>query len=164
MKSTYIPFALVDLKDGTVTVNSGSSSLSINVGEGDMRFTEAREIEYRRNRGALSEVKEGDEVPVELTLDLEWTYLDGSSGSETPESIITGRDGQTSSDSDTCAPYAVDIVVELDPSTVKAACTGYKKLTFTDFRYESMDYSLSDARISVTGKCNITQVTVDNTK
>jgi hypothetical protein len=93
-----------------------------------------------------------------LKFDFFWEYIRSASTGATPtveEALknIGGAADWTSTDSDTCRPYAVDIEVEYIP-----ACTGAaEQITFADFRYEQLDHDLRAGTVSCSGKCNSTQ-------
>ena len=162
MAAPWIPvFAQIDLKKCTITLSDGATTpveVEVKVGEGNLTYTEARTIEYNLDRGSLTggTVREGDEVPVDVSMDFVWEYLISNSGSSIVE-MIKGDDSLTSTDSDTCQPYACDITILYEPTP--AACGDKETITLSDFRWESLDYDLSAGTISCTGKCNITEVT-----
>lgn len=156
--------AQIDLKNATVIIRDGSTpvnSVTIKVGEGNLSFTEKVNRTYTLDRGALSEVRNGDESPLELKFDMVWEYYKGghtSDGVASPIDALKKANAAstwTSSDSDTCRPYAVDIVVRYVPD-----CTGdEEEITFADFRYESLAFDLKAGSISCDGKCNVTAAT-----
>lgn len=145
----------------TIPAVTGPNLLEIRIGQGNLTYTEARTIEYRLNRGLLDSVREGDQVPVDMSFDVEWWYLRSASGEPiTPEEALkrTGNaSAWTTTSADPCEPYAVDIVV-----TYHLSCGNVEDeiIVFQDFRWESLDHNLKDAQISVKGKCNITEAVV----
>lgn len=159
-------FAQIDMKDATVYIKDGDSpvnSLTVVVGEGNLTYSEKRTIEYALDRGNLDEVREGDQVPVDVRLDFTWEYLKGVSGTSVPsiEEALkkTGNAAAwVSSDSDACRPYAVDLEVWNQPTP--SDCGDQEVITLSDFRWEQLDHDLSAGTVSVTGRCNITQATV----
>jgi hypothetical protein len=143
-------YASVDLKDATVTVNG----VTIKVGEGNITWTEHNPMTYVLDRGELDDVKKGDEQPVDVKLDAMWEIMTSTGVANLEDAIKgTGTDS-TSSDPDTCRPFACDIVVALAPD-----CGSNMNYTLADFRWETMDHDLKAATISTTGKCNIKEVT-----
>jgi len=164
----WVPvFTQIDLKDCTITLKDGDGhSLEVKVGEGNLTYTESRNIQYTLDRGHLDEVREGDEVPMDVKLDFTWEYLRGSplSASGGTPSIeealknIGNADDWVSSDSDACRPYAVDIEVVYAPQP--ANCGDKETITLADFRYEKLDHDIKAGTVSVTGKCNVTQASV----
>ncbi len=156
----------IDLKNATITFEDGTgtpNTLDITIGEGNLVWTEARNIEYVLDRGLLDEVREGDQIPVELTIDILWEFLTAvvsTAGIPSPEDFLKKRgnaSGFISSDADVCRPYAIDIIVLHDPP-----CGGIEKetITFSDFRYDSIPHDLRAGTFVVSGSCNITEPTV----
>jgi len=137
-------------------------SLEVNIGEGNLTYSEKRELLYELNRGALDSVREGDEQPVEVSMDFVWEFITAVTGSGTPtiEDALKNRGEAStweSSSADPCEPYAVDIMVEYVPP-----CGGVdpEVITLPDFRYESLDHNFTDAQISCQGKCNTVEAAV----
>lgn len=136
--------------------------LEVNVGEGTLSYTEKRNMEYKKNRGVLDTVREGDEEPVDVKLDAQWEFLRSVSGAATPtieEALknVGQASGWVTSASDTCEPYAVDVVIVYTPP-----CEGIpdETITLQDYRWESLEHDAKAGTISTSGKCNITQATV----
>jgi len=159
--------AQIDLKQATVTIKDGAAhTLEVRIGEGNLTYTETKNMEYKLNRGLLDEVREGDEVPIDVAFDFVWDYLkgpssaSGSGGTPTIEDALKKRGGAadwTSSDSDECRPYAVDLVILYVPN----CSTGdQEELTLPDFRQEGLAHDLSAGTVAATGKCNATEAIV----
>jgi hypothetical protein len=157
----------IDLKDTTISFIDGTTptanELEITIGEGNVTYTENRNIEYTLDRGLLDEVREGDQVPVDATIDVLWEFLTAvvaTAGTPTAEDFLKQRGnaaGYISSDSDVCRPYAIDIEIDHDPS-----CGGvdHEVIVLGDFRYESIAHDLRAGTLAVTGRCNVTEATV----
>lgn len=153
--------AVIDLKNATVTLQDGTGTpltVACKLGDGTLQYTEKRNLEYKRDRGALDTVRLGDEEPVDVKFDFNWVFLKGD-GDTTIEDAIKRRGGAAawvSTDADPCAPYAIDIVIEYIPP-----CSGVKKeiITLSDFRWEQLDHDPKAGTISCSGKCNITEAT-----
>lgn len=147
------------LDNAVITVQP--HQLEVTVGEGNMQYTEKKSREYKKDRGRLNTVKDGDEEPVEVRLDFDWEFLYADSGA-TPsvEDVLKNR-GEAStwvtSSSDTCEPFAVDIEIWYNPP-----CTGEKDEIYllSDYRYEQLDHNIKDGQVSMTGKCNVTEASV----
>ena len=159
----WVPvFAQIDLKNCTITIkDGGSESLEVKVGEGNLTYSESRNIQYTLDRGKLDEVREGDEVPMDVKLDFTWEYLRGSGSTPSVEEALKNigiADSWVSSDTDACRPYAVDIEVLYQPTP--ASCGDQELITLVDFRYEKLDHDMKAGTVSVSGKCNVTQATV----
>jgi len=134
------------------------NEITVVVGEGNLSYTRARTVEYLLDRGNLDEVREGDQVPLDVSLDFVWEYISGlpASGIPTIEEAMTNEgeaSAWNSSDaSQPCRPYAVDIEVTYLPTP--STCGDKEVITFPDFRWESMDHDLRAGTVSVSGKCN----------
>lgn len=154
----------IDLKNCTVYIQGGGvdESIEIKIGDGSVEYTEAKEREYLLNRGVIDDVRNADETPVEVSIAFTWEYLTSISGEDvTPEEALkqSGNAADwTSSDDDTCRPYAVDIVIIHEPECSEST-SPLETYTLPDFRWESMPHSFNDSSISVTGKCNVASIT-----
>jgi hypothetical protein len=159
-------YAQIDLKNATIKIKDGSTpanELTVKIGEGNLTYTEARNMEYTLDRGVLDEVREGDQIPVDVSFDFVWEYLKGQTGSGTPtvEDALKNRGEASdwvSTDSDQCRPYAVDIEVTYAPTPV--VCGDMEIILLSDFRYESLDHDLRAGTVAASGRCNITDATV----
>lgn len=156
--------AQIDLKQATLTIRDGTTptpnELEVRIGEGNLTYTEAKNMEYKLNRGKLDEVREGDEVPVAVSFDFVWDYIKGSSDSgavATIEDALKKKNNAStwlSSDSDQCRPYAVDLVILYTPD----CSTGDKEeIVLSDFRFESLAHDLGAGTIACSGNCNVTE-------
>lgn len=136
--------------------------LEVKLGDGTLTYTENKEFDYILDRGVLDTVRQGDDQPMDISLDFVWEFITAVADSGTPtiEDALK-RIGEaadwTSSSSDTCEPYAVDLEIEHVPP-----CSGEQReiITLPDFRYESLEHDPSEAAISVSGRCNATQASV----
>lgn len=173
MKLTLIPVATLifgtkfDLKKASVYFVDGATGtgkpnkLSLRVGDGNVEFDETTVIEYVKDRGVLYDVRQGDEEPMDVTLDIIWEHLKAGSGeSVTPEDFLKFRNGAVayvSSDSNKCRPKAVDIWIIYDPS---CSTEQIEKIELPDFRKEKINHNSKQGMLKVTGKCNATEATI----
>lgn len=138
-----------------------SQRLEIKIGEGDISWTEAREFIYDLDRDKLDTVRQGADQPVSAEISFTYEWIKSESGQ--PMSPVEALKGigpasqWVSSSADLCEPYAVNIRVRHCPP-----CGGSQDedVVFPRFRWESLDFSLADASISVSGQCNVTEVQV----
>ena len=155
-------FAQIDLKKATVTLSDGAgtpNTLVMTIGEGNLTYTERRNIDYTLDRGILDEVREGDEVPVEVSMDATWEFIDSD---DSPEKFMKGGiAGAVSSDADTCRPFAIDILIVYTPDCGDSGIT--ESISLLDFRYEQIDHDLRGGTFSFSGRCNITMATITGT-
>jgi hypothetical protein len=158
---TFTPGLSGSVANGADIVFIGRS-LEVNIGSGNLTYSEKKNMLYELNRGRLDSVREGDEAPVEVSMDFIWDFITAipSSGTPTVEDVFKNRGEASSwesSSADPCEPYSVDVMVEYVPP-----CSGEapEVITLVDFRYESLDHNITDAQVSVQGKCNVVEATV----
>lgn len=154
-------FLQIDLKDTTIKIkDGGSEEIEIKIGEGNLTYTESRNMEYTLDKGILDEVREGDEVPMDISFDFVWEFITGTTGTAGVPSVedalknINKAAAWVSSDADACRPYAVDLELFHKPD-----CAGedLEISTFPDFRYEELAHDLREGTIACSGRCNAKQ-------
>jgi len=158
--------AQIDIKNTELKLVDGTTptanEIIIKVGEGNLTYSENRTIEYTLDRGRIDEVREGDEVPMDVSFDLLWEFITGNLDSAgvppTVEDVLKNQNNAAtwiSSDPDACRPFAVDVVVENVPNCGAGAPTQEQEfITLPDFRYETLDHDVRAGTIAVSGKCN----------
>jgi hypothetical protein len=155
---------------GAGTYNSANSNnlvtflpqrVEVKVGEGNLTWSESKEYEYLTDRGTLDTVKEGDDQPVEMSLEFVYEYIKTQSGQDITPVDAVKRSGEAaewvSSSSDLCEPYAVDIRAL---HCVPCGTDHDEDVIFTDFRYESLDFDMGEATIAVSGRCNVVEPSI----
>jgi len=155
---------------GAGTYNSANSAnavtflpqrVEVKVGEGNLTWTESKEYEYLVDRGVLDTVKEGDDQPVEMSMEFVYEYIKTQSGQDITPVDALKKSGEAdewvTSASDQCEPYAVDVRVL---HCVPCGTDYDEDVVFTDFRYESLDFDMGEATIAVSGRCNVTEPTI----
>lgn len=158
--------APIDLKDCVIKLLDGTGTpneLTVKIGEGNFTWSEMYNREYKKDRGNLDTVRNGDQEPMEVSFEVRYTEIKAASGVSFEDFLkqINGASAYASTDSDACAPYAVDIQVIHTPPH----CTTQQieTLTFPDFRVEKLDHDIKAGTISCSGKCNAVQPTVART-
>jgi hypothetical protein len=135
--------------------------LEIKIGEGNASWTEAKDYSYDLDRGNLDTVRELDQQPCEVSLDFMYEYVKTGTGEDVaPVDALKGIGGAAewvNSATDPCTPYAVDLVIFQD---VPCGTTQNSEYSFPEFRYDSLDFNISDAAISVSGRINATEPTI----
>lgn len=156
--------AVFDLKQAVVTMQDGAGSpntLTIKVGEGTLNFTETVNRVYKKDRGKLYTVINGDEEPVDVSIDFIWEFLRNDSGlGVSPEDVLKQANNASawvSTDTNTCAPYCIDLFIVFTP-VCSAIKTEHIQLPW--FRYEKLAMSAKDAMVACSGKCNSTVAVV----
>lgn len=139
------------------TITFLPQEVDVKIGDGNLTYTEAREYEYELDRGRLDTVREGDDQPMEITIDFVYEFVTTGTGEDiTPVDAlkrIGGASEFVSAAEDLCEPYAVDIEVDHTPD---CGATEKEVTVFEDFRFDSLEFDLDEASISVTGRCNRT--------
>lgn len=155
----FTPALASDVSD-TAVITFLPQRIEISIGEGDITWTENREILYDLDRDLLDTVRLGQEQPLEIDLAFTFEYVTTESGQAVTPVDALKRIGEASewvnSASDQCEPYAVDIYIV---HCVPCGTDQDQDFLFQDFRYESLEYSIQDASIAVSGRCNVTDVT-----
>lgn len=143
---------IMNLRTSTISVGG----IEVEIGEGNLTYSEKRPLEYVTNGNEISEVREADEEALDLKIDFTWKRV-ADSFEGLIDMIDNRSETQTSSDAIECRPYAVDVKLRYP-----VACTipASKDINFDDFRYETLDYDIKAGTISVSGKCNISYPTI----
>ncbi len=135
--------------------------LEVRLGDGNFSYTEKKAREYKKNRGKLDSVRNGDEDPLEVKLDFAWIFIKSSTGEDLTVEDVLKQQGQASTwvsaGQDPCEPYCVTLRIEYVPP-----CSSAKKeiIDLAEFRYEELQHDTKTAMIACTGKCNLTMPTV----
>jgi len=157
---TFTP-ALVSAVVDNAIITIQPNQIEVKIGDGNMTYSEKRNIKYIKDRGRLSTVKQEDDEPVEVKIDAIWEFIKASTGQiPTIEDALKKRGeaaAWVTSATDTCEPHAVDLEIIYTPP-----CAGELKerVTLLDFRYEQFEHDLRQGMFSVSGKCNITEAAV----
>lgn len=161
-KITITPALTVAAADNAVVLAYGVY-LKIKVGDGTCTFAEKKPREYKLDRGLLDSVRNGDQVPMDVSIGLMYVALTASVGDPpTPEDALKQRGaaaGWVNADvSDPCAPYAINIRLDHNPP----GCTAFQveRVILPAFRYEELNHDPKAGTIACTGKCNALEATV----
>ncbi len=157
---TFTPVLAAGVVDDAV-MTFLPQQIEVKIGDGNLTYTENVNNEYLLDRGDLDTVREGDQAPMDVTMDFVYEFVrTGTNETITPVDAIKGIGGAdewVSSSADLCEPYAVDIEVEHNPPCGTAET---ETTLFPDFRRDSLDFDLSAATISCKGRCNATEPTI----
>lgn len=142
------------LQDGSSTPNK----FTLVLGEGTVSFDEKKAREYIKDRGKLYAVRNGVEEPMEVSFDILWTAIKGSTTTELTIIDVLKRTGGAaawvSSDATSCNPFALNVVIDFDPECTGEVAEDITNIVLPDFRYESIQFDAKAGTIKVTGKCN----------
>lgn len=157
---TFTPGLVVAVQDNAV-VDVLPHDLEVRLGDGNFSFTEKKAREYKKNRGKLDSVRNGDEDPLEVKLDFAWIFIKSSTGEDLTVEDVLKQQGQASTwvtaGVDPCEPYCVTMRIKYVPP-----CSNFKDeiIDLAEFRYEELQHDTKTAMIACTGKCNLTAPTV----
>lgn len=134
--------------------------LEVKVGDGNLTWDTAQTFEYEMDRGQIDAVVEGDDVPVDVRLDMVYEFLTAitGAGTPTPEDVLKNRGEAATwitSGADPCELYCVDIEVDYAPP----CNVDHEITTLPEFRWESVSHDISQATLAASGKCKTTDVT-----
>lgn len=136
-----------------------SRTVELKVGDGTLSWSESKDLQYVLDKGALDQVKEGDEQPMTLDTSFIWEELVASTGSGTPspyEAMLQlgeAASWTSTSDGTGCPPYCVDIEVEVNPG-----CNAVREFyRFEEFYVDDLNPNYKDGKITFKGSCNRTQ-------
>jgi len=136
--------------------------LDIKVGDGNITYTEHKTHDYLLDRGDLDTVREGNQVPMDVKLECVYEHItQGTSEPVSPMDALKGTGGAVewvSASADPCEPYAIDVIVLHTPP---CGTSQNERTTFPDFRADTKEVDFQKATIAVTGKCNVTEPTVE---
>lgn len=150
--------ATIDLKQATLLFVDGNTTtpetLELKLDDGNLTYTRRRNIEYRKDRGLLDSTREGDEEPMDVSLECRFSAIKSQSGNAITVTEFLEREGAGSSLITTggaCEPYAIDIHVQLDRD---CGTTQDEIIKFEEFRFEEIGGDFKAGTLSITGKCN----------
>lgn len=155
--------AVIDLKEVTIKIKDGTTptpkELEVKLGEGNMTYTINRQYDYILDKGLLDAVREGDQVPMDVSFNATYEYYTGVAPTPTIAEALEGvgvaaSEGWISSDTvDPCNPYAVDIEIVNAPNCTAANST--ETLTIPHFRVETITGDLDAGQFSFAGRANV---------
>lgn len=145
----------MDLKNCTVTLEDGASTpntLDLKIDEGNITWSEKRNITAKKDRGILDYMKEGDQEACEVKLECRFAALTSSSGDPvTPYEFIKGQGSNYVSTSPECSATAINIIVTVDQDC--GTSVEDEIIVFSDFTYTQIDGDFKAGTLSVSGLC-----------
>lgn len=160
---------LIDLKHTRLYFRDRATNwIEFGVGEGDLTYTAARNIETDKNRGQLSRVREGEQEPLKVSFQFFWKYLRGSNGDPpTIEDVlyheneaadwVSAATDLIGGTTDASAPFAVHIQIVFTQTCIASDGTTYnagEQIVLPEFHFTELSHSLRDATVSCSGICN----------
>lgn len=147
----------------------GGNTITLVLEEGDLTYTESNEFSQILDRGVLSHVRAGNEVPVTFSFSVQFVGFqdDASSGAISAYEALTltgGASGWTSSaqDADGSAYDGVNaVVLDFVINDGTASPSAQDTLTFDPTFIESIEFSEGDpSMLSVSGFAFVTAPTI----
>lgn len=158
-----------NLRDGSILIKDGSAttpnSITLEIEEGNMSFTEDRTARIISDRGALSHRRTGDEVACAVSFGVKFCkYASESSEEPTVRDALTGQGEASSwvSTGNAGEPYTPD----LEFRVANPDAEGHREdFLFTDFHADTLEFSEGDEydTLSVSGTALIVGPTVTHT-
>ena len=139
--------------------------LRIKVGDGNITWSEKTPREFKLDRGIIDQVRNADEVPMDVSFQMmyeELTASDPNTDPPTPEDVLKRRgaaaDWVSANTADPCAPFCINIRIDHTPPN----CTAVEKerVILPMFYKEELQHDPKAGTISCTGKCNVTEAIV----
>ena len=165
MKASALAGAVIDWKKCTLKVRDGGSNvIAVALGEGSVTWSEKKTMEYILDGGLLENgaVRQGDEVPLELSFESMFDYVISDAGTHTPYEILMNvGGGYTSTDDDGCNAPSCDIELAYEPDS---GCGVDEFIQFLLFRCEDCQFDPKGGKISFSGKCAVTAATITSTE
>lgn len=155
---TFSPALGAGTYAASAVITFQSNKIDVKIGTGNLTYSEKKTIQYILDRGQLSDVREGDQVPMDVTMDAVFEHvISGTGEAITPVEAVKGSGTASefvSSATDKCEPFSVDLQVL---NALNCGTTQSENFLFPDFRYDQIDYDFNKGTISFKGKCNATE-------
>lgn len=160
---TFTPGLLDAVIDNAVITVAGHQ-MEVVVGEGNLTYSEKVAREFKKNRGKLDKVRNGDETEMDLSFTFAWFYLRSATGLTvpTPYEFLKkiGPAANFVSTNGACEPYGVNVILKNVPLLCDGVTTPVEKIVFPKFLYEDMSADPKAGTLSVSGKCNALEPTI----
>ena len=157
--------ALTALVADNAVVNVYGTFIQIKVGDGTITWSEKTPMEYKLDKGRLDQIRNADQVPMDVSLTLmyeELTASDPNTNPPTPEDVIKRRgaaaDWVSANTANPCAPYCINI--RLDHIPPNCTSIDIERVILPMFYSEELNHDPKAGTIAVTGKCNAIEAQV----
>jgi len=136
------------LRDATFVIkDGGNEEITVKIGEGNITWSEKRTVEYTHERGAIDSSRLGDDEPCDVKFDFVWDWIESGSDSQDIVGAIKVTNSGWVSTGAECEPDACDLELTIEDCSIEEV------ITFSDFRWTTLDYDLRAGTISCSGSC-----------
>lgn len=152
---------IIDLKDTTIYIRDRATNwIEVRIGEGNLTYSERRNIDLDKDRGKLARIRLGEEEPLDIAFQFIWETL-RSDGAEPPTleeaikgigaaaSWVSAATEPISNTLDTNAPYSVHIQIVRD-----SPCGLVEQTVFVEFNWAELSHDSKGGTIDCKGICN----------
>jgi hypothetical protein len=153
--------ALLSPITATEAIHVLGNGIYAKLGEGNLTYSEKRNLIYVRDRGYLDTMKIGDDEPMDVSMDFTWEFLRSAGAGFPPtfeEAIkqVGAASGWVSTAIDPCEPYCVNVwLLDVPPCGTDA-----ESIQLPEFRWTGFDHDLKGGKVSVKATCNVLQAVV----
>jgi hypothetical protein len=126
---------IYNLRDAVLKMKDGSTfNITVPIDEGDLAFSENREVLPLYDRGSIDVLREGNEQLVDVSFTIKYSGLISVSGDVTPYELLKKYNRASSavsvySDSEV---YAVDVTLEVDSRLILLSAFFPEKIDFKE--------------------------------
>jgi hypothetical protein len=153
----------IDLKECTIFIldRNAANFIAVRVGEGNLTYSVKRNIDTKKSRGNLHQIREGEEEAIALSFQFVWDHIVGSSGDPPTVEDALYRRGEAaawvSTSTDSLAPFCVDIQIVHEKECVLPNLDPLDQSEyyhFSQFHFQSLDHDPKSATVDCKGICN----------
>jgi hypothetical protein len=156
--------ALLSAQADDAVINVIGNGIYAKLGEGNLTYSEKRNLIYVRDRGYIDTMKVGDDEPIDVSLDFTWEFLRSAGAGFVPtieEAVKQVGQAATwvSTSADPCEPYSVNVwLLDIPPCGTDA-----ESIQLPEFRWTSLDHDLKGGKVSVKASCNALYAIINHT-
>jgi hypothetical protein len=156
--------ALLSAQADDAVINVIGNGIYAKLGEGNLTYSEKRNLIYIRDRGFIDTMKVGDDEPIDVSLDFTWEFLRSAGAGFVPtieEAVKQVGQAATwvSTSADPCEPYSVNVWL----SDIPPCGTDAESIQLSEFRWTSLAHDLQGGKVSVKASCNALYAIIDHT-
>lgn len=149
-----------------VVIAFGPNFLQVKIGDGNLTYSEKKPREYKKDRGKLDQVRDGDQMEMDVNFQFAYVYISSATGDTAPtfEEALKqkGPAADWVSVANECEPYCVNIVMlnNSNSATCGTLTEPRERTKLPKFYYEELAHDPKAGTVSATGKCNAQEAIV----